>query len=77
MKRGQTEKKSRAGDAKAGFWSAVSAEKAAFRQKVAGAVTTEESQAVLRENLALLGIDTARSERPRLVAINRVRLGRR
>lgn len=61
----------------AAFWSAVAADKAEFRARVAEAAKAGEGRRAFRENLSLLGIDQNRSERPRLVAVNGVRLAKR
>jgi len=43
------------------------------RARVAQLADSSQGHAAVRENLALMGIDTAKTERPRLVTIGGVR----
>ena len=65
------------GQSTAAFWSAVAADKADFRARVAHAAESGHAVHAFHESLSLLGIDANRRERPKLVAINGVRLAKR
>lgn len=65
------------GQTSADFWSAVAADKAEFRARVESAAEAGQAVDAFHENLSLLGIDANRRERPRLVAVNGVRLAKR
>ena len=65
------------GQSTAAFWSAVAADKAEFRERVDRAAELGQGVREFHESLSLLGIDATRRERPKLVAINGVRLAKR
>lgn len=65
------------GQSTAAFWSAVAADKAEFRACVVRAAESGQGVRAFHESLSLLGIDARRRERPKLVAINGVRLAKR
>jgi hypothetical protein len=65
------------GQSTAAFWSAVAADKAEFRARVGQAAEAGQGLREFHESLSLLGIDANRRERPKLVAINGVRLAKR
>lgn len=65
------------GQSTAAFWSAVAADKAEFRSRVTRAAETGDGAQAFHESLSLLGIDANRIQRPKLVAINGVRLAKR
>ena len=65
------------GQSTAAFWSAVAADKAEFRARVVRAAESGQGVRAFHESLSLLGIDATRRERPKLVAINGVRLAKR
>jgi hypothetical protein len=61
----------------AAFWSAVVADKNEFRARVTCAAESRQGVRAYHESLSLLGIDANRGERPKLIAINGVRLAKR
>ena len=65
------------GQSAADFWSAVAADKAEFRARVEHAAKSGQGRRAFHECLSLMGIDANGRTRPRLVAINGVRLAKR
>lgn len=59
------------------FWSAVAADKTEFRARIEYAAKSGQGVRAFHESLSLLGIDANQRERPRLVAVNGVRLANR
>ena len=65
------------GRSTADFWSAVQADKAEFRSRVARAAESGEDARAFHESVSLLGIDANRRERHKLLAISGARRVRR
>ncbi len=59
------------------FWKAVAADKFAARERVRRGADAGHGVEAFHASLSLMGIDATKSERPRLVAVNGVRLAGR